>query len=31
MAGADVSERIDDAFVGEDAVSDGELVTQVGD
>jgi hypothetical protein len=31
MAGADVSERIDDAFVGEDAVGDGELVTQFGE
>jgi hypothetical protein len=31
MARADVPERIDDAFVGENAIGDGELVTQVGE
>jgi hypothetical protein len=31
VARADVSERIDDALVGEDAVGDGDLVTQFGE
>jgi hypothetical protein len=31
VADADVSERVDDAFVGENAVGDGELVAQLGE
>ena len=31
VARADVPERIDDALIGEDAVGDGELVTQFGE
>jgi hypothetical protein len=31
VAGADVPEGIDDAFVGENAVGDSELVAQVGE